>query len=354
MNFEAESIDLESVFFDLSLNECAGSEKVGVYIIFYTADNDYKEALQYYDALSISEKFFNWLNYLMGILISWITGATLVIDEKSETFMMDDSRMDNFDKNYLTTTTTTQTESKTQNIICDEKLTKNQNNYLSLDGFSDASFWQAEYTNGNLLFYRPNFTHVEIRIGSISYSLRNGAGLKAYKCKKYNTPNTSYCTLMLNLDPKREEKLKDICNSCCRNKNRFNHFGPIFNFLLPKWLRAFFCCGKRSYKNKNLLFCSEFIAKILCRVGVLKNFKKYKSGAPTATENIFLEDVRKKIPIDFSELHYVMVDPSTTSPNSLYVSLMLQLILVRKNPQNYSDIYLKDFSQFAMVPTILT
>jgi hypothetical protein len=208
---------------------------------------------------------------------------------------------------------------------------------------------------GDLSHYRPYYSHVEMVLGKYTYSIRWGECITKYKRKKYISKNMVYTCVRLNLNPFAYRKLEAFCDAAWNDSRGFNYLGLYFNFLSPGFLRRRVCENGNSYWDETRVFCSEFLARAFCHVGIFsdkcglwkeddamaarrRSYEKKKTKPRTADkrggdeeddggEESFYFDPTLNEHLDSKG--NVLADPATTSPNVLYLLLNLKKYMCR-------------------------
>jgi hypothetical protein len=183
---------------------------------------------------------------------------------------------------------------------------------------------------------RPCYSHVEIVVGNVTYGVRWGESVSRQLNKRYAAKHSVYSSVSLALSPEARERLSSFCEGYVESGVRFNHYGVYANFLLPLACTDAVFGDGAGYSDPDAVYCSEFVARALCRAGVFRDRSERKGtagaeGTPSpppiaAPAAVVLGDTAAK----YVDARYdVWVDPCRTDPNSLYVLLMAKGFLVR-------------------------
>lgn len=184
---------------------------------------------------------------------------------------------------------------------------------------------------------RPCYCHVELRLGSYTYSIRWGGKITKTENKKYYNSSMVYTVLNINLNEKSYDRLKAFCDHQWRYAvTRFNHFGVYFNFLAPDFLRKAVCSNGNSYWSGDAVYCSEFLARAFCHIGIFDDMHNVWRGdnvTAVAADLHSLSLFEHDLVVDDEIFHLVgkdgriSVDPAMVSPNTLYILLQIKKYL---------------------------
>jgi hypothetical protein len=202
--------------------------------------------------------------------------------------------------------------------------------------------WTAE----DCIYRRPYFSHVEMVMGTDTYTIRWNEPLTKYLKKKYLSKHSVYSCLQLNLRAKAFARLRNFCETALRENWQFNYSGLYFNFLTPAAMRRWWCQNGRSYWQREKVYCSEFLARAFCYTGIFEDVcgiwtgdqEKKKNDNENQKDKDDLIECGKKtdfVPLEsldpyVGEEGTVLTDPATTSPNLLHTLLSIKMYACRQ------------------------
>lgn len=306
-----------------------------VYLIFYTPDSEMIESEPYLNEMSLYTRMNRHVSNCMNNINSSWTTKTLEWSIVNQSI--------NFTDNVCSLKVATYSENMTE----EEKEEDRDDRIHTVLG-SHIIEWKKEGEE-NVVCYRPFYSHVELMLeGNVTYTIRWGDTLKKMK-KHYRSNYNIYTTIKLSVNIMVYDKIRQYCEYNVRNQTEFNYFGLYFNFLTPQTLKGYLCSNGHSYSTPNAVYCSEFITRLLCMVGIFKDITKtwqcnYGSDGDSVGAGAGDDGGNSDSPYD------IWVDPATTSPNLLYLYIQTKKILIHnqlyKNNKEGKDPFIEDQSLF--------
>ncbi len=192
----------------------------------------------------------------------------------------------------------------------------------------------------------PTYCHAELLLGPQTYSIRWGSLLSRQTNKRYSDSANMLSWINFSLTSEATAAVQRFCEKCVDDVDGFNYLGIYLNFA-PTCLKETFLENGISHRpNKNVVFCSEFVARVLCNVGVLEDVTGefttvegvasplWNEGTGTLAErpetNCVTVDEALigplgKLGIVLKRGIVVGVAPALMSPNSLYLALRMKM-----------------------------
>ena len=137
------------------------------------------------------------------------------------------------------------------------------------------------------------------------------------------------------------DKLQKYCEKALEEVEGFNHYGLYFNFLTPEVIKHYLCENGKSYWDEKVVFCSEFLTRALCHIGVFVHINnlwqdeqieddlpKIPTKSPNININIKLGECLRPF---VDSRGRVLVDAAMTSPNMLYIYLIVRKYMCHTN-----------------------
>lgn len=200
----------------------------------------------------------------------------------------------------------------------------------------------VQWTENEKSYIRPSSCHVEIAFGDgCSFSIRHGGKLMKYKRKRYATSRKNIYTILdLKLTQSGYDAFLQYCEDMLVVITGFNDIGLLINFTAPHLVKTTFCSNGVSYYDETKAFCSEFIARALCHIGVFRHIttmQKRLNRDNLSDVNLqqraeVKTNLSNSVPDTYSlcptlsecvdkEAKIVYIDPGCTSPNDLFLYL---------------------------------
>lgn len=342
-----------------------------VFLVFYTPDAERVESEPYLDQMSWYTKIARNMSHQANIINSAYTAKTLIWNAKDKLLGMSDETyaslvtdkangclylpsvcqyavwQDNSESDWRSVNQRQNKEEQRQEQQ-QLRLFQSDNEEVSsvtapldhpqvaLVG-SEVVSWTS-LGERTLELCRPHYSHVEMVLDNCTYTIRWGEQISKQNQKTYQSRCSVYTTLQLNLKNEAYVRLKEYCDSAYISVDGFNYYGLYFNFLTPDIIKYYLCKNGRSYWRDNAVFCSEFLARALCHVGVFtdvnQQFVNEKLEATIREHpcNYALKFRLEEELKPYIDLHgRVLIDPATTSPNMLYTFIMMKKHLCRTN-----------------------